>query len=285
MDLRQSEKYACYMESLGWIVEKIGKTNVFIKKILFFSVIKVQRFDGLDLEKLKILAKKYRTILVKLEPLIARLHPAKPDSWPLLPTKTIVLDLENINLPKDTRYEIRKAEGNRLFTKIASQEQLLRDQFIKCWHQHAKNKNFWIPMYREIRNLATAFEKDYYLFLTHLPSDRSTSVLNSIAGALIIINNNCAHYMYAFSTPEGRKVSAPYLVMWEIIKFCQKMGLKYLDLEGIYDERFPKNNKSWMGFTKFKMGWGGKIVEYPGSFTKHFLFQIVPLSIPGLLLL
>jgi hypothetical protein len=108
MDLRQSENYAKYMRSLGWVVERINNTNVFVKKILFFSIIKIQRPNKLDFEKLNILKRKYRAILTNIEP---------GSGWHLLPTKTIIIDLENISLSKDTRYEIRRAEKNGLKVK------------------------------------------------------------------------------------------------------------------------------------------------------------------------
>ena len=33
-------------------------------------------------------------------------------------------------------------------------------------------------------------------------------------------------------------------------------GLKIFDFEGIYDQRFPKLNKGWIGFSNFKKGFG-----------------------------
>lgn len=277
IDIRQSGNYAKYMESFGWIVED----GAFIKKLWFTSIVKIQRPSVIDLEKLK----KYRPFLIKLEPGINFKLPRNAgilreahnfqisnfkfhrDNWPLIPSKTIILDLKNINLPKDTRYEIRKAEKAGVFIRgglAGSQDHLLQG-FIKSWHQHASRKGFWVPLHKEIRNLAAAFGKDCFLFMC------------SGAGALVLKNNQTAHYVYAFSTPEGRKVSAPYLVMWEIIKFCKSKKIKFLDLEGIYDERYKSSTKNWQGFTKFKMGWGGKIIEYPGSWTKYSLpFNIFP---------
>jgi len=78
--------------------------------------------------------------------------------------------------------------------------------------------------------------------------------------------------MYAANTKRGRGMGAAYFTLWEAIKFCQKKKLKFLDLEGIYDERYPSQTKNWQGFTKFKMGWGGKIREYPGSFSRYITF-------------
>ncbi len=248
-DIRQSPNYAKYMQSLGWIVEN----GAFIKKLWFTSIVKIQRPSVINLEKIK----KYHPFLIKLEPSHQNLIPSgfHQDNWPLIPSKTLVLDINKINIGKDTRYEIRKAEKNGVNVKISSD----LETFINLWHQHAKQKGFWVPLHKEIRNLAAAFGKDCFLFMC------------SGAGALVLKNGQTANYMYAFSTSEGRKVSAPYLVMWEIIKFCKSKKIKLLDLEGIYDERYPNSTKNWQGFTKFKMGWGGKIITYPGSWTKYQL--------------
>ena len=59
MDLRQTEEYAKYLDSIGWVVEKDNKTktNIYIKKIplLGLSVLKLQRPNKLpeinDLKK------------------------------------------------------------------------------------------------------------------------------------------------------------------------------------------------------------------------------------------
>ena len=49
----------------------------------------------------------------------------------------------------------------------------------------------------------------------------------------------------------------------------KKEGKKVFDFEGIYDERFPLI--SWKGFTRFKKGFGGIEVEYPGTLREIIL--------------
>ncbi len=167
--------------------------------------------------------------------------------------------------------------------------------FYNLWAKNAQDKGFWVPFKKEMMALWDAFKEDAHLiFITH---DRSvkTVIPNQIgdpeycldslfqgndkeicktcavvAGALVLTHGKIAYYMHAFSTPEGRSLNAPYLLVWEAMLLAKKLKCQILDLEGIWDERFPKRNKKWQGFTHFKKGFGGREVEYPGSFTKYY---------------
>lgn len=247
-DLRQSQSYARYMESLGWIADH----GAFIKKLWFTSIIKIQHPAKIDLAPLK----KYHPLLTKIEPITETNIPGfKKDNWPLIPSKTLVLDLKKINLSKDIRYEIRRAEKNKVLVK----ESLDIERFYKMLQETMKIGGWSIPIRREVINLWKSFQPNNSILL-----------LSPVSGCLLVWDGDTAHYMYAANTVEGRKAGAAYLTLWEAIRFCQKKKLKYLDLEGIYDERYPSSTKHWKGFTAFKLQWGGKIVEYPGSFTKYF---------------
>lgn len=248
-DLRQSKNYAKYMESLGWIVEG----GAFIKKLWFTSIVKIQRPSVIDLEKIK----KYRPFLIKLEPGHQNLVPLgfHKDNWPLIPSKTLILDINKINLNKDTRYEIRKAEKNNLKIKESNNPEF----FYKMLQETMKIGHWEIPIKKEVINLWQSFQPNNSIIL-----------MTDYSGCLLIWNKNTAHYMYAANIKRGRELGAAYFTLWEAIKFCKSKKIKFLDLEGIYDERYPNSTKNWKGFTQFKMGWGGKIIEYPGSYSKYF---------------
>jgi len=271
-DLRQSKNYANYMRSFGWLVERSGQTNIFVKKLWFTAVAKAQRFEKINL----VVIKKYHPFLVKLEPLKdIRLPSFKKDGWNLLPTKTLVLDLQKIHLSKDVRYEIRRAEKNNL--TIGQSNNI--DLFYKILQETMKVGHWQIPIKKEVTSLYKSFQpNNSMLLIAYAKSpaghpERVKRVEGSlpIAGCLLVWDGSTAHYMYAANTVKGRELGAAYLTLWEAIKFCQKMGLEHLDLEGIYDERFPKNNQKWLGFSHFKKQWGGKTVEYPGSYSKSLL--------------
>jgi len=284
-DLRQSPPYAAYLKKIGWQVEKLqianGRLQIFIKNLPFIgSIIKIQRPEKIPFEKIDNIAKKYRALFVKLEPkqcnnrVIEQLshHGYKPSS-PVLPTKTLQLDLTSSQeqifskFKKDARYEIKKAERNNLRLLISQYPNILISNFVSLWQKNAWSRGFWLPIKKEIESLYQAFDKNAYL-LTASYYNNIYYHSKLLAGALIVIYDNVAYYFYAASSPEGKKLSASYLVVWEAIKLAKRKGCRIFDFEGIYDERFP--NKSWLGFTHFKKSFGGKEVEYPGSFIKFF---------------
>jgi len=253
-DLHQTENYARYMESLGWIVERSPGCNIFIKKIFFTAIAKIQRPSKLDLSLLK----KYHPFLTKLEPLTnfkSKISNFKFDRWPLIPSKTLVLDLNKTPLSKDIRYEIRKATSNNL----AIQQCGNPETFYKMLEETMRIGGWSLPLKKFVVNLWQSFQPNNSIIL-----------MTPVSGCLLVWDKDTAHYMYAACTRQGRKIGAAYLTLWEAIKFCQKKKLKFLDLEGIFDERYPDATKNWQGFTAFKRQWGGKVVEYPGSFSKYF---------------
>lgn len=244
MDLRQSPNYAQYMRSLGWIVEN----GVFIKKLWLTSIVKIQRPEKINLEILK----KYHPFLIKIEPLKEiNLPKFKKDNWPLLPSKTLLLELADYKPPKKVRYEIRKAQN--LQVSISKNP----EEFYRMLQKTMAIGHWQVPIKKNVINLWKSFQPDNSIILQ---TDHS--------GCLLVWHEDTAHYMYAALTKEGRKLGAAYTILWAAIKYCQSKKLKYLDLEGIYDERYPKSTKEWKGFTAFKKQWRGKVLEYPGSYTK-----------------
>lgn len=252
-DIRQTESYSKYMQSIGWEIESLPGCNIFVRHlpiVSFFSVIKIQRPEKIDIPKIKSISKKHHSIITKLEPV--NFVGIKQDNWPLLPTKTIILDtaIDYRDLPKDTRYEIRKGED----LAIVGSEDI--DGFYKMLEETMKIGRWSVPIKKEVISLWKAFQ----------PKQSKILLIPDLAACLLIWHGDTAHYMYAALTKKGRKTSAAYKLLWEAIRFLHSKGIRFLDLEGVYDDRFPSHTKGWQGFTKFKQGWCGKEVLYPGSF-------------------
>lgn len=204
-------------------------------------------------------------------------------------------------MKKDARYGIRKAVNTSEVTELAPREWRRPGVglFRKAWQVACLEKTpLWSlngvrffnflsfltpnppPTTKTLAHLSQAFgEKAIVLVATNTPGEyfllrsptgelRKDTVAHPrgentfLAGAIILITGKIAYYYRAFTSKEGRKNSAQYLVVWRAIKLAKKAGCRFFDFEGINDPRFPK--KAWKGFTHFKKNFGGREIEYPG---------------------
>ncbi|TSC74000.1 MAG: methicillin resistance protein, partial [Parcubacteria group bacterium Gr01-1014_33] len=69
---------------------------------------------------------------------------------------------------------------------------------------------------------------------------------------------SAATYLHGASSHEHREMMAPHLLHWRIIQEAKKRGCGTYDFWGI-------DEKKWPGVTRFKIGFGGDILEYPES--------------------
>jgi len=262
-DIRQNKKYSQYLQRQNWVVEEKDKVFYYIKKILFFSAIKVQRPKSIDLEYIEKLAKKHYSFQVSIEPRTFKeadslIKKGWQISSPFIPSKTIILRLnkpiknlyESFN--KDTRYSLRKSE------RVKIHEEKDFEKFRHYW-KNAVNFQRHVLKVKQIKDLEKAFGKDSLFLIAE----------NGISGGIFLVAGNVGYYWYGFVNKEGRKRLAQYSLVWKGIKWAKSRGAKYFDMEGIYDERFPIS--TWQGFTKFKKGFGGKLAKYPGAYRKFYI--------------
>lgn len=206
------------------------------------------------------MARGEKAIFLKIDPMSSlksdfpqevRLRPAPT----LQPRKTVVLDLDKsedkllAGMREKTRYNIRLAEKKGVSVT-----------------QEGSPAAFWAM-------LQETAERDH--FRTHgrhhyekLLSVRSPNFSNEIffakygekiiAAALINFYTDTATYLHGASLREHREVMAPYILHWRILGEARRRGLKHYDLWGV-------DEKKWPGVTRFKLGFGGEIVEYPES--------------------
>ncbi len=312
-DLRQSTEYADYMRRRGWEVGKLkassekGKVNYFVKKLpLIGSVVKIQHPQAVPLKnELDTLAKRHRALFVKIEPAIS--HPPlagsylQADTWPLLPSKTLHLDLAQPEellwekLDPDARYSIRKAVKTLAITTYqlsapSNKARAALQQLAELLKGTGRNKGFTAPKWKELQAKAECFGEKAWLIMasgqeksSHYPiegntnnPDSNNSTADSVecgqpyAGCLLLAHDGVAYYHHAASSPEGRKLLSGYPVLWEAIKLAQGLGCHTFDFEGVYDHRFPKATRNWEGFTYFKKKFGGKEIEFPAPLVKYY---------------
>ncbi len=271
IDIRQSIQYANYLKRTGWIVERIGEINYFIKKIpMLGSILKVQRPEEIRIDKIREIAKRHRSFLVSIEPkneMDARYLASirfKLSKNPYLPSKSLQIDLtqtkEKIfkSFKKDAKNSIKRGEA------ILIKEYSTPDEikiFQEGWKRCVNSKRF-VPSVDHLINLRRSFPSNYSTFLA------SHNISGSIIGGALFTraSHDFAYYWQAFTNNEGRTTLSQYPLLYQGILWAKKNNCKVFDFEGIYDSRFP--NKDWLGFTHFKKSFSGYEIEYPGCYTK-----------------
>ena len=270
-EIQQLSWYTMYVKRLGWTVISVDGVFIFLKKIPIYGVLaKIQRPQNLPyLPKLIPILKKNQVRTVALEPTSetdAQIYTAYLNSLrkffhlntsPFLQTKTILVDLtasEDIlfsRLTEAKRRAIRRAINlgvtivhTHSITELISIKNSSAGLFgeITTWGV------------KELTQVAKA--KNYEILLAK--KDGKT-----VGGILLLFSGTTAFYWIAGATKIGKKAFAPTLLVWNALLTAKKHGSSHLDFVGVFDERRPKQNTAWLGFTKFKEGFGGKEVYYP----------------------
>ena len=269
-DIRQTEGWAGYLRDKGWKVvsipseDKRHKMNAFIVPLgLFgFTLMKLQRSsydpNWTELRKIK---RKLKTVSSIIEPIRVqdelgfKMAGYKLSRFPYLATNTFILDLtksEKVlwnNLSENAKRQVNKNKGALI-------EECDQKKFFELWK---KNSKVWTMKERELGSLIKRFKGQARLVVS-----RTGNIYHS--GLLIIYSADCANYYQTWTSDEGRKSGAHYKLVWDEILRAKSRGIKFFDLEGVFDERWPQ--KRWLGFTEFKRRFGGELVSFPGSYFK-----------------
>lgn len=85
-----------------------------------------------------------------------------------------------------------------------------------------------------------------------------------IAGNIIVSFGDTMTYLHGGSDQAYHTVMAPHLLQWQAIQAAQQTGCTSYDFFGIAPPDQPQH--PWAGITRFKQGFGGKLVSYPGTY-------------------
>jgi len=268
---QQSPLYAKYMKLLTWDVMAIDGINVFVKRFpLMGAMAKIHRPEKLPSEA-KLLpflqSHAIRRLVIEpaasvSQPTFTRWHRSLP-SWvklnhvPFLPTKTMRIDLKKSKeeLFGDLSEAKRRAVRRAINLGVTVNQSQDITNFIRI-----KNKSagmFGFITTSGLRELWEVFSPNNATILLAHQSD------TVIAGVLLLFWDDVAYYWIAGSTKQGKKLFAPTLLAWEAITLSKQKKSKLFDFVGVWDERMPKQNREWLGFTKFKEGFGGAAHYYP----------------------
>lgn len=150
---------------------------------------------------------------------------------------------------KTTRYSIRKAQkdGVRI---IQSRDPAELSKFHHVYESTVQRQHF-VPFSKEyIEKEFFAFRNDDQIRIFHALYQEKI-----LSSAVIVLNPHSGFYHHGASTLAYPKISAAYLLQWEIIRACRLRGCSWYNFWGISPENVKHH--PWEGTTLFKKGFGG----------------------------
>jgi lipid II:glycine glycyltransferase (peptidoglycan interpeptide bridge formation enzyme) len=174
----------------------------------------------------------------------------------LQPAQTLFLDLSRSEeellaaMRQKTRYNIRLAEKKGVTVNGGGLKDMAELQ--RLLRLTGERDKFRLHSRRHYENLLKTGGGVIKLFLARYQE-------KNIAAALVSFFGGRATYLHGASDNASREVMAPHSLQWEIIKRAKKAGYKYYDFYGL-------DAVKWPGVTRFKLGFGGRTVGYPGTF-------------------
>ncbi len=261
------------MRSIGWHVEGKAGSQIFYRTLGPFTVAKIQRPKAIDLDWLKQFRKTHRALTTYIEPSLTtsfaegfHVEPFAHSCTSLIdlkPSKQLILN----SFSQKTRYNItrtlRKNNLEIISTPLSTINSKLLTDFFSLHHDWSKQKHvigYSLPLLRGI----------FKSFATH--ADLHLSYLDdSLVGSLLVLyHGSVATYYAAFAAPLGYQHFAPTLLTWTAIRAAKERGCDIFDFGGIFDPRYPRMYKKWLGFTKFKSGFNPTVVSYPPTSLQLF---------------
>ncbi len=237
----------------------ITETNLPLrKKYLYLPRGPIGKSKEMIDEVLKI-AKKEKAIFIRLDPPEDYQLPFSKKVKMIQPEHTLVLDLAKSEdellaaMHEKTRYNIRLSEKKNLVLKTGNIE------------------DFWkLIEATTVRDKFSSHPRKYYeTMLEKISGDGKTGMRvelkivyfenTPLAAAIVGYFGDTVTYIHGASSNENRNLMAPYFLHWQIILEAKNLGYKFYDFWGI-------NEKKWPGVTRFKKGFGGFEINYPGTF-------------------
>lgn len=80
-----------------------------------------------------------------------------------------------------------------------------------------------------------------------------------LAGAIMMEHGTTVSYLHGAMDRTYRSLMAPHALHWNLMLHYKKMRFESYDFWGI-------DANTWPGVTRFKLGFGARTIEYPGSF-------------------
>lgn len=230
-------------------------------------------------EALNKIGKENNCAFIKIEPNIESSDVSRqtsdfyPSPKPLFTKYNFILDLTKSeeellkNMYPKTRYNIRIAQKHGVKIENRTNDQAF-EIYQKLYFEttlrqgyHGHNKDYHQKAWTTLKNAGMA----RILIASFEDQPLTAWMLLNFQGTL--------YYPYGGSSKTHPEVMANNLVAWEAIKLGKKLGCKQFDMWGALGPD-ADNKDPWFGFHKFKQGYGGRLVEYTGTYDLVFNWPV-----------
>ena len=196
---------------------------------------------------------------------LKRLAPIGVHSAPAVqPLRTIVLDLAAdeatllAQMKEKWRYNIRLGTRKGVTVRVASS---LED--VHAWYAllqtTGERDQFGIhtlDYYQRVWQIFAPYDC-IRLFLAEYEGQL-------LAGIFVGLFAGQGLYLYGASSNEQRQLMPNYVLQWEAIRWSKQQGALLYDFWGIPET--DEENEAMAGVYRFKRGWGGRVVQFPGCY-------------------
>lgn len=204
-----------------------------------------------------------RVLFIRFEPSIKVESPRVKKTIFITPITTLITSLESgtkdllAAMHPKTRYNIGLAQRKNLDIQFLKAEDL--DLVWPLFEETTRRDGFRLHPKTHYHDLLNLKGDNLHVFLAGVFFNNKPIAVN-----LMVDFYETRTYLHGASSGQNRNLMAPYLLHWELMKDAKEKGLKFYDWWGITSSDDPKDH--WAGITRFKKGFGGEVVRYPGTF-------------------
>jgi len=273
----QSPTWQKFQESAGVHTEWNDRHLYLQRKVSFASYWQSSRFTT-DHFEIPPFAKSAR--FLRLEPedeatlaAIRAVHPVE-ETLPVQPRQTLQLDIQ-----RPIEDILASFKQKHRYNYTVSQRSFLERDIYSRHTFDAPFERFWALMSQtaERQDFRTHSKEYYQEMLRVLEEDQMVHVLivrrneQDLAAMILVTYDGVATYLHGASSSEHRESMAPYYMHVAAMQYAQGLGLKTYDFWGtdaelVGDQWQAKEGAPSYGTTRFKLGFSGTIVQYPGCF-------------------
>jgi len=286
----QSDDWALFQEAVGVRVTSVANTRLFFVSLPFslrYGYAPRAELSDATIDALIATAQKEHAIFLRVEPVVPlAVHQRFRKVRDHQPSVTRVVDLSIseeallAQMKQKTRYNIRLAAKHEVVVSEATGELRVR-RFLKLLAKTHERQAFsaHAPAYYETLLdvlKPTGETPDPKRCQARLMVARYNGKVR--AANIVLTYGDTVTYLHGASSEKDRAVMAPYLLQWQSMRWAKKEGFRWYDFWGIAPD--SAKNHPLAGVTRFKEGFGGETLCYPGTFElplRPFIYALIRL--------